>query len=682
MRHLLQVTGKEKTTPNLDNFQQQNVLNLQNSAFNTVPNKGGLPDIQQLQQPPQAFQSTATHFTPIVVSSTNKPPAIGAKESRTKSGANSPSEKDKQVAKKLRELRRNLMKNRAPLNLAEDIEKEATQEESHISTTEQPSNMASIQGDNVSPNQNQGMQNMQTMPNIQAMQQGNMTNIGQMPLMNGIPGQGQMPVFQGHTQMQPGQFQGQGQMPQRQFQGQGQMPQGQFQGQGQIPQGQYQGQGQIPQGQFQGPNMPMQPFGFPMSGVQQQAGGMPLPFHVQLQQDPRTGMFNIIPLPINMNMQQNGQNMFPNQQQSQMFINGANSTSQQQPQPSGEGESEEVNPYVTYQDLLNVIKIKDKVDSDGDKSDSKSERKRYAKHHSKDKVKEQKLRTRSDNSAAEKENLKETVAKKSSSSTNMKNGEKKSESKSRSRSSKEPTPRGRSRTLGSLELKDDLEKALLLAGQGDTKGERSRTKISKSNLKKCNSEEFIDKVVEREKVAGGSRSRGHESSSKLKRAKSGSAIDYKHVMEFKVFSDIPIDDSPKHKRKNSLSKSRSKVDHTEAKSAKDRDQNRNRSRSRSRSQPRHHHGDTMSPVQSPVSAPESPSSPLLSKDSGVSGLNMKGTDVTLMDRLLNSDTIRHQERLSKVISLLQDEFAYDGYMENGIEDLAMGTTCYTLFTYI
>ncbi len=57
----------------------------------------------------------------------------------------------------------------------------------------------------------------------------------------------------------------------------------------------------------------------------------------------------------------------------------------------------------------------------------------------------------------------------------------------------------------------------------------------------------------------------------------------------------------------------------------------------------------------------------------VSGLTVKGVgDVSLMERLLNSDTIRHQQKLSRVVRLLRDEFAFDGYMENGIEDLAMG----------
>ncbi len=66
-------------------------------------------------------------------------------------------------------------------------------------------------------------------------------------------------------------------------------------------------------------------------------------------------------------------------------------------------------------------------------------------------------------------------------------------------------------------------------------------------------------------------------------------------------------------------------------------------------------------------------SPSLSKDSGVSGVHPKPTgDATLMERLLNSDTIRHQQKLSRVLRHVREEFAFDGYMENGIEDLAMG----------
>ena len=42
-----------------------------------------------------------------------------------------------------------------------------------------------------------------------------------------------------------------------------------------------------------------------------------------------------------------------------------------------------------------------------------------------------------------------------------------------------------------------------------------------------------------------------------------------------------------------------------------------------------------------------------------------------MERLLAGDTQR-QQRLSKVIKFIRDEFAFDGFMENGIEEQAMG----------
>ncbi|KAK3589437.1 hypothetical protein CHS0354_020772 [Potamilus streckersoni] len=71
------------------------------------------------------------------------------------------------------------------------------------------------------------------------------------------------------------------------------------------------------------------------------------------------------------------------------------------------------------------------------------------------------------------------------------------------------------------------------------------------------------------------------------------------------------------------------------------------------------------------------SSPSPSKDSGVSGMNVgyknvpSGMEASLMDRLLSNVNIKHQKMLGKIVNLLRDEFAFDGYMENGVEDLAM-----------
>ena len=81
-----------------------------------------------------------------------------------------------------------------------------------------------------------------------------------------------------------------------------------------------------------------------------------------------------------------------------------------------------------------------------------------------------------------------------------------------------------------------------------------------------------------------------------------------------------------------------------------------------------------------ASSSSPPPSPSLSKDSGVSGLNLRSSAGggggqgyrTLMDRLLDADAVKHQQKLGRVIQLIREEFAFDGYLENGVEDLAMG----------
>lgn len=158
--------------------------------------------------------------------------------------------------------------------------------------------------------------------------------------------------------------------------------------------------------------------------------------------------------------------------------------------------------------------------------------------------------------------------------------------------------------------------------------------------------------------------RRRDRKSNLKRAKSGSHIDYQ-------YSEIDIDASPPSAFSRTTYRSSLRLEN-----------------GLSHSQPNigghqmvvYDTGDTklqqqkkldcMSPDDLCSSPPPSPS---WSKDSGVSGVNMKGSaDATLMERLLNGDTVKHQQKLVRVIQLIRDEFAYDGYLENGIEDLAMG----------
>ena len=70
------------------------------------------------------------------------------------------------------------------------------------------------------------------------------------------------------------------------------------------------------------------------------------------------------------------------------------------------------------------------------------------------------------------------------------------------------------------------------------------------------------------------------------------------------------------------------------------------------------------------------SSPSPSKDSGVSGLNgvyKPPPPGSLMERLLNSNlSLTQQQKVGRVVHLLREEFAFDGYMENGVEDVNMG----------
>ena len=66
-------------------------------------------------------------------------------------------------------------------------------------------------------------------------------------------------------------------------------------------------------------------------------------------------------------------------------------------------------------------------------------------------------------------------------------------------------------------------------------------------------------------------------------------------------------------------------------------------------------------------------------DSGIGGMNhgvfrsvAPASDTSLMDRLLSNVNPKQQRILGRIVHLLREEFAFDGYMENGVEDVAMG----------
>lgn len=88
-------------------------------------------------------------------------------------------------------------------------------------------------------------------------------------------------------------------------------------------------------------------------------------------------------------------------------------------------------------------------------------------------------------------------------------------------------------------------------------------------------------------------------------------------------------------------------------------------------------GNYRSPEIHNIRTHSNSSSPSPSKDSGVSGMNFGGfrgygMETSLMDRLLNNVNVKQQRSLGRIVHLLREEFAFDGYMENGVEDLAMG----------
>ncbi|KAK7479244.1 hypothetical protein BaRGS_00029492, partial [Batillaria attramentaria] len=92
------------------------------SAFRPVPVKAKPPKpvsdgSSSRQRYPSAFSSSATHFKPIILHKTDGAEARGGDEA----GAE-PEDKEKNVVKKLREIKKNLLKHRPPGSLSKDVE--------------------------------------------------------------------------------------------------------------------------------------------------------------------------------------------------------------------------------------------------------------------------------------------------------------------------------------------------------------------------------------------------------------------------------------------------------------------------------------------------------------------------------------------------------------------------------
>ena len=559
-------------------------LGVENSAF-MAPSHQQRSLLQQGGPVPSAFQSTATHFSPIVVNANGHHPQLGGKpQIRAGEGGSYGPEKERKVAKKMRELKKGLLKTRpTQLNIAQDVEKDALLQDQRVLAGHLPNHHL--------PHHNNLHQHHLHQPHLTQGQQGQ-------AMVNGQVSPGHMP--------------------------------------GQLP-------GQLP-GQ-----MPSQGGG---------AGAGLFPFQVQLQHDPRTGLFQLIPISV----QQTGQT------QQQAVV--------QQPvvhhQPTygpAHTPNSAPNAHSTPNHTSGVSEAQEMANQIQRESE---QRRRYLKHT------EEELRARVKGDNVDHQRSRSSTSSSSRSSQGPK-------VKSRSRD-KDGHHRGRSHTVASSDLKDDLARATNNVRSRAKEHKHSYSSTSGTNLKKSNSEENI-----LDKMQKPSRPRSHrseEARTRLKRAKSGSSLDYRnmdakpkdpHVGEsnshhYPHRQQRPSNrgDAGHHQGGHPLSKSQPHLDldlpQDDVRRA--RGDAAPRAPRSARSNPGHD-PDLRSPLGDVAGSP--PPSPSLSKDSGVSGLNMKSSgELTLMERLLNSDTIRHQQRLSKVICLLRDEFAFDGYMENGVEDFAMG----------
>ena len=550
-----------------------------NSAF-SAKGPGGLQ-----QQPqnrvlncqttmPNAYKSPATHFSPIILPPTVQTSLNSEKSKSVMASESMHGDKDRKVARKLKELKKNLFKNRLPLNIAQDLENE----DRHDRTIGQRSHLASL-------NDGQGHVTAAGLNQLRSQTLGSSPATAPLMAPSGLPG----------------------------------------------------AQGTIVQ-----------------SPPVNNAGGI-FPFQVQLQHDPRTGLFQLIPVPVQGQMQQQQQQPFMGNQTPPAVYNGA-SPNQVLQQQNGKSMAEE---------------LADRIQSESE------ERRRYLKY-------TQELRSRVKSEVSENDQQFQQSHRTRSSAAALKSGDRRSDGKVKTRSSRDKEGHRRSHTVSASNLaKSDLSKATNNVRNRAKESKSSRSGRSDSNgLKKSSSEEnLIEKVQQSNKTVV--RTQGSEDMrTRLKRAKSGSSLDYRNL-EMKV-KDIQTDHPSlgphghfvSNGNNNQLSKSNPNLDldltHDEVRRSRE-------TARRSRTGHSHDEGHVRSPLGEVGNSP--PPSPSLSKDSGVSGLNLKASgELSLMERLLNSDTIRHQQRLSKVIRLLRDEFAFDGYMENGVEDLAMGEYDFCMYT--
>jgi hypothetical protein len=172
-----------------------------------------------------------------------------------------------------------------------------------------------------------------------------------------------------------------------------------------------------------------------------------------------------------------------------------------------------------------------------------------------------------------------------------------------------------------------------------------------------------DDVTEYEAIHNNSRPmrprqvKAKDSTFKLRRAISGSRLDYRRSLP---------SDAPDEIYKNGCGGNNASL-FTQKKHKSQPDRNHNLV-----SIDNHGVWQTRRQQPSPEPVPSLSLSPSSFKDSGVSVLNSKGSrEAKLTERLLNNNTIHHQQHLTQVIRLLREEFTYEDYMGNCFKDLAM-----------
>ena len=285
MRGLLRVTGKHRLE------HKENAVSPPSSAFNTLSSSSSqmhrsLSDTaasptsvpSPSSKVPSAFSSTATHFTPIILSGKDK---------------DKPNEdKEKKVARSLKELKRNLLKNRQNINLVQDIEQDAAQGDRSGSQT--PGSKVRSKSTSSQPDlQQTSAISPQILPSGTLLGQGPSPHLMQSIQQQQTLHHGFMSAPQLHQQAHLFQQQQMYQTQAGMMQAPGVIPGGQMMMQpGQYPHSQnpvlspgVQQYGSIP---FTGSGM------YPMHlpGVQNVQQGV----QMQLQQDPRTGMFTLVPV--------------------------------------------------------------------------------------------------------------------------------------------------------------------------------------------------------------------------------------------------------------------------------------------------------------------------------------------------------------------------------------------------